>query len=236
MTTLENRNFIATPADIRTLAAARLAAAGALDTSGTSYLRAVVATTVAELGGEPRINATKRAAKLTAEGKAAQLAALQTVHERFYAIVTEVSSEGLPGGKAKALELNRRTNFARTAFRAARNWIRAGNDLTAVPPGRVTKRALDVPAPTRKAGPRRVRARVEARAKALSEALATLASVDKVAAIGELETLMGRLAAQLHGLTPGTTADPKQAMAEHRTLRTKGGALFFPVAPEARAS
>lgn len=238
MTTLENRNFVATPADIKALAAARLGAAGTVENTGTSYLRALVATTISELGSEPRVNASKRAPKLKAEDRAKQLAALQGVHERFYAIVTEVCSEGLPSGKAKALELNRRTNYARTAYRAARNWIRASNDLTAVPPAKVTKRALDVPAAPRKPTASRVRGRVEASAKALAEALATLAGLDKVAAVGELETLMGQLAAQLRTLVPGSiTTDPRQAAAEHRPLRAKGGALFFPVAQsEARPS
>lgn len=232
MTTLENRLIAgtATDADIRHIAQERFAATKAIDSTGRNYLRAVVAATVVALDAKPRVNFGSKVPKLKPDEQTTQLTALQTVHDRYYAIVVEVCSDHLPPGKAKALELNRRTNYARTAFRAARNWIRAGNDLTAVPPSRITKKSLDVAPRVRPPSPRRLKTRVEARSKALIASIIELANHDKAGAIGELELVMGQCAQQLAELIPGgATRDPRQAMREHRPLRAKGGSLFMPV-------
>lgn len=229
MSTLEARNYVANDADIRTLAKAHKSASEAMRNVPRVYHRAIVATTIHELGVAIRVRFGK-VQKLKPEEQTTQLAALQKVHDRFYAIVLEEESEGLPAGKGRAQELNRRTNYARTALRAARNWIKAGNDLTSVAPGRITKGSLDVTPRARIPSPGRVKKRAEKASKLTVATLMELATVDKVAAAQEMELLIGQLQTQLLELGTSTpTRDPKQAIAEHRLLRAKGGALFMPM-------
>lgn len=229
MSTLETRNYVANLNDIRALAKAHRSASATIADVPRTFLRALVATTIHTLDVPVRVRFGK-VAKLDADGQAAQLAALQKVYDPWYAVVVEEESEGLPAGKGRAEELNRRTNRYRTQLRAARNWIKAGNDLTSVAPGRITKRSLDVAPRVRPPDPGRVKKRTEKRSKDAVAALMELATVDKVAAVHEIELLMGQLQSQLLELgTSAPTRDPKLAMAEHRPLKLKGGALFMPM-------
>lgn len=226
MTLIKNR-YVATDSDIAKLTTDHLGALEtAIATRGT-YLRALVATAQAELGAEPRLAAPRgRLAKLSPEDAAKQLEALQRVHERFYAVVTKTAGEGL-SGKGAADELNRRTNFARTALYAARTWLRAGNDLTALVVPKLTKATLAVRSTQRVASPRRLKTRVENLSKAVMSAMMELETVDKPGAVAELETLMGQLTARLIELGGTETRDPKRAVAERRPLRV-GSTRFFP--------
>lgn len=227
---IESKGYLATPADITALARTILAGRNASTGGADTYLKALHANTVAELNVPPRANAKKTGVKkLKSDQIATHLAALEVVHSRFYEAVVIGVSENLPPGKEKALELNRRTNFARSAVSTVRSYIRAGNDITALVSARVVKSALAVPRTVKPASPKRLRSRIEKQSKTLMTLVIALGEADKVAAIGELETLMGQLAAQREDLGGKSVSNPRQAVAEHKPLRTKGGSLFIPV-------
>ena len=145
MANLESRNYVATEADIDRLAGEIFSAQGHLDTVPRMYLRAVVATTIHELGAAIRVRAGK-VERINEEAQARELEALEKVVALFYPRVVAKMSEGLPPGKTRAVELNRRTNWARGAARDVRNWIRAGHSLTTLAPTRLTKAMLAVKA------------------------------------------------------------------------------------------
>jgi hypothetical protein len=228
MTTLEARGYQATDDDISKLAKAILDGEAQADTGRTSYLRTLVAVTQKELGAEPRQRMSK-ADKLKAEGISEQLAALTTVHDRFYALVLEAAGKATPANaKDRATEVNRKTNFARTALYAVRSWIRAGHDVTALAAAKVTKAALAVKAATPKPqSVKRIKARVERESKALVSSLMALADSDKGAAVAELNLLMNQVTAQLLALAGPPVADAAQAAREHKPLRIKK-TVFMP--------
>lgn len=224
---IETKNYIATASDIRALASTIVGATAEVITGRTTYLRALVATTQAELHAAPRKNATAKPKHLKGAEIEAQLKALLAVHDRFYVAVLEACEEGLPA-KDKALELNRRSNFARTALYAVRSYIRAGNDITYVVAGRTTKITLAVTRTPRRASARSLKSRMEARSKALMVTAIELSDVDKATAVAEIELLLGQLAAQLAALGVSSTKDAAQSAATGAPLSIRGR-VFVPV-------
>lgn len=223
---LENRNYVATENDIAALAGGIISAQFTMESGPRRYLRCVIATTIHELDAAQRQRSGKPE-KIDADEQSRQLAALEKILDRFYPIVVKAASEDLPPGKARALELNRRTNWARTAASAVRSWIRAGYSLTTIAASRATKATLAVTARARPATPGRIKQRVETASKATMARILELAGADKDAAIAEIQLLMGQLAGQLEELGVATTRDPKEALAEHKMLRV-GRQTFFP--------
>jgi hypothetical protein len=177
-----------------------LAGVSAAEGGRTSYLRALVSATIESLGASLRVNAVK-VAKTDEPTMKAQLAALEGTHEKFYAIVTKTAGEHLKG-----VELNRATNFARTALYAVRIWVRAHNDITCLAPRKVSKPMLAVVGRklVRKVSVQRLKTRAEKQSKALVSALLALGEADVKTAALELETLMEQLTDQLGAIT-GTT-------------------------------
>lgn len=229
--TLESRGYVATDGDIHNLAAGLLEALSSADGSRRSYLRALIGTTQNELGAPARQRAVSHASKIKDEDVRAQhLAALEAVHERFYSIVMKVTADKLqvPEGRKKGDELNRRTNFARTAMYAIRSWMRAGNDITSLVAAKVTKGALAVDGKRkRRLSTSRLSTRAERQSKQLLVTMKTLASTDREAAITEIRELVSRLASQLSELGVTATKDARQAVAEMRPFRV-GGSTFMP--------
>lgn len=203
---------------------------GSQGAAGT-YLQTLVAETQRELGVEPRTNNAPKRGRLADETRAQQLAALATVHARFYTIVNDVVDESLADvpSKERPLEKNRRTNFARTALYAVRMYVRAGKDLTAVAPGKLTKSALAVTLVGTTASPRRLKGRVERASKAFVKSLLALSEADKDAAVAELDTLIGQMATQLAALGVSATRNPRKAAEDHVPLQV-GKQLFVPTA------
>lgn len=222
--------LITTPEGIFTLTRTILKARGTADAGGQTYFHALIAATQQELGTEPRErNATGRAPRLTEEGVATQLTALSAVHTRFYQSVLRACSEDLPGGTARALELNRRSNFARTAMGTVRRWIKAGGNITTVAAQRASKRTLQVLSRPRAATPKLLARRVERGITELIEDTGQLAQADRAAAVTQLQTAISALAEKLNSIEGHTaTRDPVQALAQHRVLKTKAG-MFYPM-------
>jgi hypothetical protein len=195
--TLESKGFVATDSDVEALANAVLSAVEVTDNGRRSYLRTLVATTQKALGAEPRQRQGKPA-KLDAAAVTLQMEALDATHRRFYTIVLRVAGENVPPNtKDRALEINRRTNFARTAMSAIRRWVRAGNDLTALAAKSVSKASLAVEGSRKPVVPKALKAKAERLAKGLLSSLMALADADRAAAVDEMQTLMGQLADQL---------------------------------------
>lgn len=221
---IETKGYVATDKDIGQLTDAILTAGDTVSTGANWYLRALIATTQKELGAPQRAR-TGRTAKLTPEAKAAQLAALSVVHERFYTIVLETARKKL--GKVPAKVLNGKVNFARTAVLTARNWIRSSRDLTAVSVATLTKAALLVAKPPKPPSTAVLKRRLETQGKQLVKTALELIDVDKDAAHTELELIMSQLATQLLSLGGKPTANAAQAASQHRPLRVKS-TVFVP--------
>lgn len=192
------------------------------------YLRTLLEETLRELKADLRTNNVKRP-KLNDQERARQLASLAAVHGRFYAIVTEVAEASLTDipSKDRALELNRRTNFARTAVYALRLYVRAGKDLTGVAPSKASKSSLAVTLAPAVRSPRRLKNRVERASKAFVTSLLELGEADKDAARAELDTLLGIMANQLAALGAQPAPDLKRAVAEHKPF-VSGSTMFVP--------
>jgi molybdenum-dependent DNA-binding transcriptional regulator ModE len=133
---LESKDFLASPTDIEKITRDVMQAQATGSSGRASYLKALAAVTRQELGmGAVR----KHPQPVTHEERARHTDALEAVDKRFYAIVLRTI-----GDKCSAIERNRRSNFARSARSMLLSWIRAGNDIAALDPARVTKASLVV--------------------------------------------------------------------------------------------
>jgi|GEM_PF-3016575 len=230
MSTVTESKGSITDEQIAALAKSVLTAAQDIDTGRTSYLRYLIADTQAELGAKPR-KIRGKPNKLDEKEVEGQLAALNKVNARFYEIVVKAASETIPPAtKDRAIELNRRTNFARSAASTVRSWVRAGNDVTILAPTRVTKGELVVPARVPRApSAKRLKAAAERQSKDLVKTLLLLSEVNKEAAAYELQMVMGQLVDEMVRLGVAATKDAAKAIAEHRPLQIKGSdTLFIP--------
>lgn len=231
MSTLESRNYVATDADIDHLADEMYTAQNHLDTVPRVYLRSTVATTIHELGEPVRMRMGKTE-KIDEAEQTRQMAAFEKVIARFYPRVVERMSKNLPATKDRAKILNSKTNWARSAHVVVRNWIRAGYSLTTLAPGRLIRAHMEGAArsgvATRAPSAARIKARVERESKAVVAGVMELATLDKAAAIQEIQLLLGQLTGQLEELGVTATKDAREATSEHRPLKV-GRQTFFPV-------
>lgn len=190
------------------------------------YLRVLVGDVQTALGGAPRTRSGK-AARLTKEERAAHLEIVAKVNDIFYGAVLEEARGRLAGGPGKAKQLNEMTNWARTALRDVRGYVRAGNDIRAVATGKLTRNQLRVNAMPRPLGAAALRNRLVDRGKDAIAAALELIDVDPAAARAELELIMAQLATQLLNLSGRTTKDAQEAASQHIPLRIKS-TLFVP--------
>jgi len=216
MRTLESRHYLATASDIESLAQEHVKGASAPAT----YLKILVANVQAELGFQPRERS--RVGKL--EDPKPQLAALDTVHTRFYTIVLRVAAS-IPN----AAERNAATNFARSAKSTLRSWIAAGNDIQGLAASRVTKASLRVKARKPRPNPAK---RVTTLAARLETILSGVPPDPPIRAA--VEKLMNQLAGRLMEWGGKPVRDPATAAKEDRPLKT-GAGIFWRVAPTVAA-
>lgn len=189
---LESKHYVATPEDVAAIAREVLNAQKQGSEGRATYLRALVATTQAELGLNPRLRSGE-IGKVKDEERDRQLAALETVHERFYAIVVRVAKDKIEGPDRGGRELNRRTTFARTSLSAIRRWVRAGNDITSLVAGRVTKRVLATPSRRKGVSVKVLGNQTRRYGDSLERTLATLAQADADAAREQWLRLKARM-------------------------------------------
>jgi len=228
---IESKGYVAADSDVEHVAQTIIQAAQAHEAGRGNYLRMLIATTQQALGVEPRKRQSGKQPKLDEDGIAKQLNALSDVHERFYAVVTKVVSAAVPTGKDRALEINRKTNFARTAMSVVRRWIKAGNDLTALVPKAVTKAQLAVAATPRAISAQALATKAERESKSLMATILGLVDADKGKAVEELQLLLGQITTQLVTLGVAATKDAAASYAEQRPLRI-GKMLFAPTATQ----
>lgn len=223
------QDYIATEADVTEVTRQYLEATTNAEAGRQTYLRMLAATSIKELGSVPKRSIAGRPRRLSQEEQAQQLAAIATVHERFYNAVLQVVEESLHSvpAKERAIEKNRRSNFARTALYALRLYVRAGKDLTALDLKKLSKSALAVVVPQRPPTARRLKGRVDRASKVFVTALLALSEADKDTARAELDSLIGILAAQIATLGVSVARDMETAIAEHRPFRS-GATLFLP--------
>lgn len=216
--TLESKAYVADDSDVKTITKTIVSGVYAAENGSRDYLRALVATTQSALGAKLRVNMGKPG-KLDAAGVKAQLAALDTTHDRFYKLVTDTATEA----GWRGVELNRRTNFARTALYSARVYVRAGNDLTSLAAGRLTKATLAVTGRklVRPLSLKRLKTRAEKSSKALVASLLALGEHDQRTAAEELELLMNQLTDQLAAITGAKPTKPWKALKKDIHARTQ---------------
>lgn len=230
MSTLATRGHVATDEDIRNLVRGVLDALTSASGSKLDYLKAIVGTTIHELGAPSRPRAAKGGKIKDDEVRAAHLSALEAVNDRFYDVVKKATAEKLGelGLPRKGEDLNKRTNYARTSFYVIRAWIKAGNDITQLVPAKVSKGSLEVAErPRRRPSASRLTTRAERQSKQLLATFKTLAAADREAAVAELDALLSKLLEQMTELNGKATKDPRRAMSERLPLRAPGG-LFMP--------
>jgi len=198
-------NYVATPSEIEVLARDYFMALNVTGEGRVTYLRALVDTTKAQLKLE----------------KGEPLPTLEKVHVGFYEAVLKAAEAATPPripGRAK--EINKKSNFARSAASMLRSWMRhKGNDITKLVTKRVTKSSLVVPHKARPPSPARLKARVEAASKALVSHLLALGDKSPSVAGEELELLMTQLTDQLGAITGGATTT--RAVKRFQSARTQ---------------
>lgn len=225
------RNYRSAPGDIKALTRQHVSGKRGVLVAVLFYHRSMVADMQVELGLEPRARAAPegRFPPLNDETKQQHLAALDAVSGRFYEEVLAGIDEELPNITAK--ERNIESNFARSSKSDLRAFIRAGNDVRALAPARVTKASLRVNIAPRVKTAEQIKRVMVRQATSLADSAGTLAAADKQTAIEAIETVMAKLAEKLSSLGVTPTKDPKQSIAEHRPFRIKEG-IFWPAPHE----
>lgn len=228
MATLESKGYIASDADIASLA--KSIVSGQLMSEGgrRDYLKILLASTIDALGAKPKVR-QGRPAKLDEPAMLKQTETLEATHTRFYAIIVRETASLIPAGKERATELNARTAYARVAVSRLRAYAKSGADLTALVPAKVTRDTIRVKQRTPRAvSSGRLKQRAERESKALMATFIGLADSDKPSAVAEIQLLMGQLAHQLvHLGVAASTKDAEQAAREHIPLKV-GKTLFIP--------
>lgn len=203
-----------TVGEIRTLARQTVDGRHQIATARGAYFRALVETTQAELGCK--------------SGQDGQLAAVRAVHRKFYPVVQEAtttediahSPKSAPAErKRRALERNRRTNFARSAYGTIRRWLRAeGNDLMKLDSQKVTKsQLLSEAPPTRKHA--LTSKRIKARAGKLTDSLLGFARQIAKSDPEQAAVIAAAAIAQLSRLVPATSSGKKHWPTDTQVLR-----------------
>jgi hypothetical protein len=229
---IERKNYLATPAEVETLASERATASHGTATADSAYFRILLAATQNEIAGNLTLRPKRGAAPVLApEDTAAHLKVFEALNKTYYAAVLKGSEHALPdsagegtdGRNAKALARNRRTNYARTAASAIRGYIRNGHDIRRLAVPQATKAALRSATPDRAAAPEVTLERASARLFAKIE---ELGAKDESVARAILQRLMQRGAPLLSKLGVRSTTKPETAIAEMRPLKTPSGSFF----------
>lgn len=219
--TLEARLYVATTEDIDALVRGYLGAISVHGSTRSTYLRALIATTQAQLASPPKTRTYVR----NIEGAliTEQVSALETVHKKFYDVVLKAIEDSPP---VDGMTAHARSGFARSAKSTIRSWIMTGHDITGLAAGRVTKSFLREGVPVRQGRPRQQN-HISTKLKSVTDAADTLASTDKAAAMKYLEDAMTVLATKLISLGGQTTTKIAESAKDHRPLR-RGNVVYWP--------
>lgn len=215
---LESKHYLASPTDVEAITRSVLEAQTKNSGGRATYLMALIATTQQELGTVPRqrqVSALVRSrpgSKLSSQIREIHLAALEAVDEIFYAAVMKAAREIL-GANIDAIELNRRTNFARSTVSTVRRWIRVGNDITTLVASKTTKSSLAVAAKREKqTSPRVLTNRVKKYSNRFLVNVIKLSESDAVVARQALEDAKATIQQALDKMTSKPARKARQSV------------------------
>lgn len=221
---IEHRNYVATPQDIERIAGTILDSTQAADSGRGTYLKALVATTQAELGSQPR-KRPSHSTHLDENGVAAQLAAFEAVYARFHEAVVKVAEATVPDPNAALMRS--RTAFSRSAGSTVRSFIRAGNDIRSLVAAKVIKKALAVPRARRKFTVEALRKRAVKLTEELAAVLRNLKAANSEIALEAAQPALASIAT-ISGVTSNPVRDVQKALEGNVTLVTRTG-TFIPL-------
>jgi hypothetical protein len=225
---IETNQYVATAADVEKLAHTILEAEIASTGARGTFLKAVVGTTQAELGSQPRMRNTK-ADRLNDETTAEHLKAFEAVSKRFTEAVNKAAQAMEP--KPDVDMMRSRTAFARSALSTVRGFIRAGNDIRALAAHKVTKAMLSTPKAKRKFTVDALKRRAVSMADQLTTIAKNLQAANNAEARETITNILAQLAGAA-GLTAHTSKDPEKAMELGEAFHTKTG-VFLPISLDA---
>ena len=202
---LESKHYVATAEDVARITREVLEAHKKRSSGVATYLSSLIATTIAELGEQPRQRAPgSTPGKLSTEEIAEQVAALEKVDERFYAVVKKTAKDLIEVPDRGGLLLNRRTAFARSSRSMLMKWVRHGRDITRLVPGHTTKAMLYIPGKRKGPSVKVLGNRMAKHTELLEQTLSTFAQADADAAREQwmrLKVRMERIFARRTGTT-----------------------------------
>lgn len=223
---LQKGHWVATEADVETLAHERYANALVVANTDGTYLRVALVAAQAKLG-KPR----GRGVKPNAE---AQLSVLTAVHTLFYAAVlrgvttAEVAVEpnlDVQEQRTRSLARNSRSAFARSAMSTLTGYVRAGGDLRTLDPDTVTKRGLRAAfAPKASDSGDRIERQIANATGALVKAVTSRARDNPDKAREEVEAVMDELQKVLDSLGNGEGEVETEAETPARRATDRGPA------------
>jgi hypothetical protein len=221
MSTIENlakHHYVATEAQVESLAREQYSAASQMAVANSTYLRVLIAGCQAELG-------QRRRGPVRAD---AQMEVLEKVHARFYAaVIRGVTTDDVAQDDSldrtergrRQLERNRRSGFARSAATTLRNYVRSGGDLRALEVDSVSKGDLQKFVAAHEApGADKFGLRIQRAEKSILNAIKQQARGDPEKAVATLEALLERLQLALEQLEPDKTLVSRPP-GEHVTAR-----------------
>jgi len=175
-------NFIATVANVESLAREHATARTAADRTGATYLHILIACT------QQRISESRSRRKNA-------LDALEAIHKELYPAVLK----GVAVGSESSKETNRRATFARTNKSTLAAYLKAGKSIADLVPGETSKRQLRAAIAPPPAESRTVRI-MDASKASIIRAVEREARRDLVAARRSLERVIDELVLELDGL------------------------------------
>lgn len=242
LTDIVNAKYVLSNEDIARLATTGQQTQDSLISIRQAYLRVLLAGVQLELGSPtPRLQNVKKLSSTSNEVRTAQLKAIQKLHAQYYeviagAIVTpDIADHARLGDEERhrrALERNRRTNYARTAKSALKAVVSVGVSVLELSVMSVTKAQLRTLVMQRSAGAPQSTATGPRHLATLTEryvrdirALAEADPGNAASAISNAIEQLGALALDL-----GTVPARKLAIGikEHRPIRLKEG-MFWPL-------
>ncbi len=248
MTTIQNiekANYQASYEDVEKMAREQFDATQLSNKTGTTYFRVLLAGVQSALLGKPVLRVGR--GSLSALDTPKHLETFEDVNALLYAAVSrgtltpdveQSDSLSTDENNRRAIERNRRNNFARTAASTLRKFIRGGGDVRRIAVPNASKSAvagMTQNTPGKRRSPEETaRIRVKRAATKLAGVIEELASQDKKLAAAALQDSMADVTKLIARLAGRPTDKPEVAILDHRLFKTDEG-TFWPMTPSPEA-
>lgn len=199
---IESKGYVATVADIHALCVQRIESSNIFSESRTTYLRALIATTQAELGIKPQGIRTSKG-EADADTIKQHADALSIVQDRFYEAVQAAAKAVAidPSDTRSRVDVvASRLVFARSAYSTVRAWIvRGKHSLASINASKAVKYKMAEDTPKREARPggkpltRFKPAVIMRSAQSMLDRIVEAGKTDREAAIGALQDVLNLL-------------------------------------------